>query len=114
MHTLNALAAGDFRALLDTIISDDRIEGQVPCPCGTDNTMISVRAGVTVLTWANVNVSHGVAGDIALQVVAYGTVAEASEVMDDIRREMEQLNGMAQLVAALQGTSGESGDFMVI
>ena len=105
MNTLNALAVGDFRALLDSIMSTDRIEGEVSCPCGRPNTVISVREGVSVLTWANVNETHGVAGDIALQVVAYGSVAEAMETMDELRREMELHNGMAQLANALGGDS---------
>jgi hypothetical protein len=117
MNALNALAAGDFRALLDGILSDDRIEAQVPCPCGQANTMIAVRAGVTVLTWGNVNATHGVPGDIALELVAYGSLAEASEAMDGIRREIEQLNGMAQMIAAITGNGAPAtitGDFMVI
>jgi hypothetical protein len=104
---LNALAMGDFRALLDSILSDDRIEGQVPCPCGQANDVLAVRAGVSVLTWANANQVHGVAGDIALDIAAYGSVAEAASVMDGIRAEMMQLNGMAQLINAVNGASGQ-------
>lgn len=105
MSALNALAAGDFRAMLDGILSDDRIEGQSACPCGKANDLIVVRTGCVVIIWSDMVAKHGGGDDFCLDVTSYRSVAVAMQAMDAHRAEIAQLNGMAQLINAVNGAA---------
>jgi hypothetical protein len=101
---LNALALGDFASLMDGLLSDDRVQGQVPCPCGQVNGVIAVRTGCVVVMWTDAADKH--LNDIdALDVVSYRSVAHAMQAMDELRAEIEQINGMVQLINAVNGDS---------
>lgn len=113
MNATIALATGDFRALLDGILSDDRVEFAAPCFCGKSNTVIAVRTGRTVLVWTDAAAQHNSADD-EVMIRAEASEDMARQAMDTLRREAEQLNGMAQLINAVNGTVGQGGDFMVI
>jgi hypothetical protein len=101
---LNALALGDFAGLMDGLLSDDRIQGQVPCGCGQVNGVIAVRTGCVVVLWTDAADKHLNDTD-ALDVVSYRSVAHAIQAMDGLRSEMEQINGMVQLINAVNGAS---------
>lgn len=121
MNALNALATGDFRALMDGLLSDDRIEGTFPCPCGQDNDVIIVRTGCVVVMWTNAATVHGADMDTCFNVRSYRSVADAMDAMDAYRAETDSLResvamyqGMTQLLNAIGDGGAIPGDFMVI
>ena len=105
MNASQALSTGDFRALLDGILSEDRVESTVTCPCGKPNTLIAVRTGGTVLVWTDAAINHGADTDDVI-VQSFCDLNMARQAMDMVRAETVQLNGMAQLVAALGDETG--------
>lgn len=104
---LNALALGDFAALMEGLFSDDRVEGQAPCRCGQINRVVAVRTGCVIVTWTDAGTVHENNVE-TLDVVSYRSVANAIQAMDEIRAEVEQLNGMAQLINAVNGAGGQA------
>ena len=107
-----ALGSGDFRAVINALVVDDRIEAVYPCPCGISNQVIITRTGCVVILWTDAADKHN--NDIdTLIVVSHRSVSVAMQEMDAHRAEVAQSNGMAQLAAAMNGGQ-PVGDFMVI